>query len=346
MTKLKSILFNKLFLLAVLTVFVAVFTFTSSYFVFVGINALINAIAVIGIVVITGYARQLHLGQAAFLGLGAYTSALLMTKLGWNFWLTMPVAILMAGLFGLLLGLPALKLRGGPYLALVTQLFGEIVYLFLLNLTPITNGPFGILGIPSPSIGPLNFSDLKLYFILCIVFLAIAYFVANRICGSKYGRFFISIKESEEAAQAVGVNTMRYKLLAFTVAAMFGGLAGVLYGPFIGYLSPEQFRWQPSLTLVSMAIVGGMSDLRGGIIGAVVLTFLPELLRSTDQARMILYGALLILTLAFMPDGLISLVGKSWTQIKTMFRSRWNDMWAGGDSEKTVRKLKRLSKQN
>ena len=314
--------------------------FTSSYFVFVGINAIINAIAVIGIVVVTGFARQLHLGQAAFLGIGAYTSAILMTRFGMNFWLTIPVAIILAGLFGVLLGIPTLKLQGGPYLALVTQLFGEIIFLLLINLTFLTGGPFGISGIPAPNIGPISFFELRMYFMLCLAFLIMAYFVAKRITVSKYGRFFITIKESEAAAQSVGINTMKYKIIAFTIAAMLGGLAGVLYGPFIGFISPEQFRWAPSLILISMAIVGGLSDLRGGIIGAVLLTFLPELLRATNQLRMILFGLLLIFTLALMPDGIISLFGKSPSQLKEMFVARIKDMF---DREEQPKKLKKTA---
>lgn len=308
----------------------------NSYFVFVGINSLINAIAVMGVVIISGYAKQLHLGQAAFLGIGAYTSAILTTKLGLNFWLTIPVAMIIAGVFGWILSIPTLKLKGGSYLALVTQTFGEIIYVLLLNVTWLTNGPFGISGIKAPTIGPIDFTGLQAYFFLCLFFVVIVYFALKRIVKVKFGRFFISIRESEEAAQSIGINTRKYKMVAFVIATAVGGLAGVLYGPFIGYLSPEQFRWYPSLTLVSMAIVGGLSSLEGGIIGSVLLTFLPELLRSTDQLRMILYGVIVILTLAFLPDGIVSLFGKKPGEIKKMLAGQWDML-----SDKTARKKRR-----
>ena len=327
--------------LIALVVVLAIMIYLSfnSYFVFVGINALINAIAVMGIVIISGYAKQLHLGQSAFLGIGAYTSAILMTKCGISFWVTIPVAMVIAGVFGWILSIPTLKLKGGSYLALVTQTFGEIIYVLLLNMEWLTNGPFGITGIKAPSVGPVNFVHLQPYFFLCLAFVCIVYFALKRIVKVKFGRFFISIRESEEAAQSIGINTRKYKMIAFVIATAVAGLAGVLYGPFIGYLSPEQFRWQPSLILVSMAIVGGRGSLEGGIGGAVILTFLPELLRSTDQLRMILYGVIVILTLAFLPDGVISLFGKKPREIKAMLSAQWGIL-----SDKALRRKKKKAK--
>ncbi len=330
--------FRKQIIMVILLALVVYLSF-NSYFVFVGINSLINAIAVMGIVIISGYAKQLHLGQSAFLGIGAYTSAILMTKCGISFWLTIPVSMVLAGLFGWILSIPTLKLKGGSYLALVTQTFGEIIYVLLLNMTWLTNGPFGITGIKAPKVGPINFVKLQPYFFLCLAFLVIVYLALKRIVKVKFGRFFISIRESEEAAQSIGINTRKYKMVAFVIATSIAGLAGVLYGPFIGYLSPEQFRWQPSLILVSMAIVGGLTSLEGGIIGAVLLTFLPELLRSTDQLRMILYGVIVILTLAFLPDGIISLFGKKPKEIKKMLSAQWDNL-----SDKTIRRKKKKVK--
>ncbi len=329
--------FNKQRIL-ILVVLLALFGVmaSSDYLMFLSVFASINAIAVVGIVLISGFAQQLHLGQSALVGIGAYVSAILMTKLGMCFWLTVPVAVGTAAIFGILLGIPTLKLRGGPYLALVTQTFGEIIYIALLNLESLTGGPFGIMGIKSPSIGSFKFDTLQSYFFLCISVLLVVYLAARQVAKSKYGRMFISIRESEAAAQSVGINTMKYKIMAFTLAAAMGGISGVLYGPFIGYLSPEQFRWQPSLILISMAIVGGLRSLEGGILGAFVLTFMPELLRVTDQYRLILYGVLLIGTLGFVPDGLISLFGKSLGGIRQMLRERWAEL-----SDKTERILEK-----
>lgn len=342
MLNIKNLSKRKIITYSILLVML-IFIITSSYFTFLSIQAAISSIAVIGIVLISGFARQLHLGQAAFVGLGAYTSAILMTKLDFNFWVTLPIAIIVAVIFGVLLGIPTLKLRGGPYLALVTQTFGEIIFLLLLNLIDLTGGPFGIAGIKSPKIGPIDFADLKMYLFLCLLFMIICYLIARQISKSKFGRIFISIRESEAAAQSVGINTMKYKIMAFSLAAAFGGLSGVLYGPFIGYLSPEQFRWVPSLTLISMAIVGGLSSLEGGILGAFILTFLPEFLRVADQFRLIIYGVVIILTLAFLPNGVISIIGKSYKENKEMISKRIQEL--SNKSDMVSRNLKQKRKQ-
>ena len=159
--------------------------------------------------------------------------------------------------------------------------------------------------------------------ILTAVCFLLAMFVITRVLKSKYGRFFLSIRESEAAAQSAGINTMKYRILAFTFAAALGGFAGTLYAQCIGFLNPEQFRWQTSLTLISMAIIGGIGSLQGGAIGALVLTILPEMLRGINaQMRMIAYGVLVIVVLTFLPDGIISLFGKKPSQIAMMFRER------------------------
>jgi len=305
----------------VLAVLVIAISF-DRYITFLATLSAINAIAVLGIVVISGYTGQLNLGQSAFVGIGAYTVAIMGLKYGFSFWVAIPVAAGVTGFFGILMGIPALKLKGGPYLALVTQTFGEIIYLAIMNLEDFTGGPFGMLGIEYPKIGSFTFSGLKSYFYLCIVFLVICYFVCRRIVDSSLGLVFTGIRESEDAEQSIGINTMYYKIMAFAIAAVLGGIAGILYAPFIGYISPDQFRWSPSLLLVSMAIVGGINSLRGGILGAFVLTFLPEMLRLTDQYRLILYGLLVIAMLALLPDGLISLYGKSWSEVRNMLSTR------------------------
>ena len=295
----------------------------SRYLTFLATLASINAIAVLGIVLISGYTGQLNLGQAAFVGVGAYTSAILNLRLGLSFWYTIPIAIGVSAFFGILMGIPALKLKGGPYLALATQLFGEIVYLVIMNLERLTGGPFGLMGMQGPIIAGQRLErNLQHYFYFCLFVLCAAYFVCKRIVNSSLGLVFMGIRESEDAEQSLGINTMYYKILCFAVAAALGGLAGTLYGPFVGYISPDQFRWTPSLLLVSMAIVGGINKLEGGIAGAVLLTFLPELLRLTDQFRLIMYGFFVIMILALFPEGLMSFYGSSWKEILSQLKKR------------------------
>ncbi|WP_448807427.1 branched-chain amino acid ABC transporter permease [Aminobacterium colombiense] len=304
------------------------------YLTFLSTLATINAISVLGIVLISGYTGQLNLGQSAFVGLGAYAVAIMSVKYGLSFWLAVPISILVCGFFGILMGIPALKLKGGPYLALVTQTFGEIIYLLIINLEEFTGGPFGIAGVPYPSIAGYTFSSLTAYFFLCIAFLILCYWICWRIVNSSLGLVFTGIRESEDAEQSLGINTMYYKIMSFAVAAVIGGIAGNLYAPFIGYISADQFRWYPSLLLVSMAIVGGMHSLGGGILGAVVLTFLPEILRLTDQYRLILYGFLVIGMLALLPGGLISIYGKSLREIKFMLRLQLSSLLTRKETSK------------
>ena len=310
---------------AALALFVAYIAYclTDAYYTIVCVKSLINAIAVMGIVIVSGYTRQIHLGQAAFIGVGAYTSAVLMIRLDVSFWATIPIAIILTALIGIVLGIPTLKLSDGPYLALVTLIFGEIIFILCLNLENVTGGAFGLSRIPSPMLGELSLRPMYRLLILTAVFTVIAYIVANRIVSSKYGRFFLSIRESEAAAQSVGINTMKYRIIAFAIASAYGGLAGVFYAQCFRFLNPEQFRWNISLTLISMAIIGGIRSLPGGVLGAIALTILPEVLRGfTAQMRMITYGLLVILVLTFLPNGLISLVGKWPSEILAMLKER------------------------
>ncbi|MGB8451067.1 MAG: branched-chain amino acid ABC transporter permease [Anaerocolumna sp.] len=335
-TNTKTILYY-LIILAVLGL--AVFVSFNKYYVIVATNAVINAMAVLGIIVISGYAKQLHLGQSAFIGIGAYTTGVLMVKCGVPFFATIPAAVILSGFFGWILSIPTLKLKGGSYLALVTQIFGEIIYVLLLNLESITNGAFGLSKINAPNIGFLKLGQRQPFFFFTLICFIIIFIGLKRVLSSKYGRFFISIRESEDAAESLGISTRKYKMIAFIIATSIAGFSGSLYATNLRYLSPEQFRWSPSLTLVSMAIVGGLYSLKGGILGSVILTLLPEVLRFTDEFRMIIYGIIVILVLAFLPNGLISLFGKSRKELKEMFTSQWDIL-----SDKTLRMKKKKLK--
>jgi len=322
--KKKKNIFFVIFLL--IAIYIISLISRNNYLMFLLTLSCINAIAVIGLNIISGYTGLLNLGQMAFVGLGAYSSALIGIKCGLSFWFALIITIVLSAIAGVILGVPVLKLRGGPYLALVTVAFGEMVYVILINWTSLTGGPFGVFGIKSPFIGPFEITGVRNYLIFCIVFLIFSSIVAIRIVNSHYGDVFISIRESEEAAQSIGVNTTKYKIMAFAIAAIFGGVAGTLYAPFIKYLSPEQFRFSYSVGLISMAIIGGLNNIIGGIIGAFFLTLLPELLRITARFRLILYGGLLILTLLFLPNGLISLWGLSLIEIKELFKRKIEEL--------------------
>lgn len=309
---------------------------SSSYATVIGAQAMINAIAVMGIVIVTGYTNQSHLGQAAFIGLGAYTSTIIMVRLGLSMWICIPLAALVSAVFGLLVGIPALKLRGGPYLALVTQVFGEMICIVFLNGGELTGGSLGLSKYPYDSIFGFSLREKDVLFIVATVFMILIYILLKNVLRSKYGRFFLSIKNYEPAAQSCGINTVKYKLIAFALASFIGGIAGALFGQYIGFLSPDQFRWRYSLTLISMAIIGGVGSLDGAILGSMLLTTLPEWLRvGNAQLRMILYGVLLMVFLMFLPQGIMSLFGKSWKEIKDMIGHQVEAMSADNLRKKT-----------
>lgn len=328
---------NYNYVILALLLLLAVYVSNNRYYIIIASTAIINAIAVLGIIIISGYAKQLHLGQAAFVGIGAYTTGILMTRCDMPFFLTIPLAIAISAVVGWVLAIPTLKLKGGSYLALVTQIFGEIIYVLLLNQEWLTNGAFGISGIKAPDLGLVNLGERQPFFWFILVCLVLIYFLFRNVVNSKYGRFFMSIRESEDAAESLGINTKKYKTIAFMIAAAVAGLSGSLYATNLRYLSPEQFRWSPSLTLVSMAIVGGLYSLEGGILGAILLTILPEVLRFSDSFRMIAYGTIVILVLAFLPDGIISLYGKSPREIKGILSAQWDIL-----SDKNLRQKKAL----
>jgi branched-chain amino acid transport system permease protein len=272
--------------------------------------ALLYVLLALGLNIVVGYAGLLDLGSVAFYAVGAYLFALLASpQLTENFpalaaqfpqglhlsvWLVLPLGALVAGVVGVILGAPTLKLRG-DYLAIVTLGFGEIIRVFLGNLdrpVNITNGPKGIQQIDSVSIPLLgiDFSQpqtlfgfqlpsVTLYYYLFIVLVILSIIICHRLENSRIGRAWMAIREDEIAAQAMGINTRNMKLLAFGMGATFGGVSGVLFASFQGAVSPESFSLQESVMIVAMVVLGGIGHLPGVVVGAVLLAVLPEALR-------------------------------------------------------------------
>jgi branched-chain amino acid transport system permease protein len=298
--------------------------------------ALLYVILALGLNIVVGFAGLLDLGYIAFYAVGAYLYALLASPhfgLHLPFWITLPMSFMVAALFGVLLGAPTLKLRG-DYLAIVTLGFGEIVRIFLNNLNApvnITNGPQGINLVDPLKIGGFSFSTReiifgvdfsgpqKYYYALLVITLAIIA-VNVRLQDSRIGRAWEAIREDEIAAKSMGINTRNIKLLAFAMGASFGGLAGGLFASIQGFISPESFSLLESIMVVSMVVLGGMGNIAGVILGAVLLTGLPEVIRFTvvpaqqavfgkvivdpEAIRMLLFGLALILVMLFRPAGL------------------------------------------
>ena len=252
----------------------------------------INIIMALGLNLITGLTGQLSLGHAAFMSIGAYTSAILTLKMGYPYPLALLCGALMAAFFGIVIGFPSLRLSG-DYLAIATLGFAEIVKVLLLNMN-ITGGALGLSPIAADT-------TLSTVFLLVVITIWIMYRLEN----SRFGRGLKAIREDEIAAESMGINTTSYKIQAFAIGSFFAGLGGGLYAHYIQFISPNDFGFLKSVDLLSMLVLGGMGSISGTIIGATVLTAAPEMLRFVQQYRMLIYGALLVVMMIFRPNGLL-----------------------------------------
>jgi len=274
----------------------------SPYSLRVMVLALISAIAVIGLCFAFGYAGLVDLGQAAFVGIGGYTAAILTTKLGFGFWQALPLALLAAGVFAVLIGAPMLRLRG-HYLALATVGLNVTMEIITKNWEGLTGGEDGITSIPGVSIAGMPIATDRAYYFLALAFLVIAAGIGLALRASRFGRAMIAVRDDELAADACGVLVFRTKLTAFTLASVFGSLSGVLYAHYAGYISPGDFDSVRSITLLVMLIVGGEASILGAIGGAVLISFAPEWLRFLGTAYLTVFGIAIMLVLILAPEG-------------------------------------------
>lgn len=269
--------------------------------VFVGIYSLIT----IGLSLLMGYTGQISLGHAAFFGLGAYTSGVLSTKFGVSPWLALLAAIFVTGGIAFLIAAPALKLKG-HYLAMATLAFGYIVFIVFNQASSLTGGPSGFGQIPRFRLG--NFllrSDVHYYYLVWTLVIVVL-LVSLNIIHSRVGRALRSIHEGELTANIMGVNTAKYKIQVFVLSAVYASLAGSLYAHFITFLNPTPFGFHFSIVLVAMVAVGGMASVWGAMIGAALLTLLPEYLRAFHDYDILIYGSILLLIMMFLPQGLFA----------------------------------------
>jgi branched-chain amino acid transport system permease protein len=261
----------------------------------------------IGLNVVVGFAGLLDLGYVAFFAIGSYSYALLASpQFGIHipFWLMLPGCVAVAAVGGALLGIPVLRMRG-DYLAIVTLGFGQIVRIVLNNLDSVTNGPRGILRIDPPMLGNFTVNTPAKWYYLIMVGIIIAAFVADRLNNSRIGRAWIAMREDQDAAAAMGINILKFKLLAFVIGASFAGIGGAIFAARQGSIFPENFSLMVSINVLCLIIIGGMGSIPGVIIGAIVLIGLPEVLRGAQQYRMLIFGGLLVVTMIFRPTGLI-----------------------------------------
>jgi len=260
----------------------------------------------LGLNIVVGKSGLLDLGYVAFFAIGAYTQGILSTLYGWNTWEIMPFGIGFAMVAGVILGLPALRLRG-DYLAIITLGFGEIIRIVAINLS-ITGGPNGIPGIPNPpSIFGLKFDLMhpQIYFWLVVVMILLVVWMVRRFTVRRPGRAWEAIRQDEDVAALMGVNTLIYKLWSFVIGAAVGGAAGVLYASKVAVISPDMFKFDVSILILACVVFGGIGNIWGVIMGAAILAYLPERIRFISEARQLVFGAVLILMMNMRPDGLL-----------------------------------------
>jgi branched-chain amino acid transport system permease protein len=290
------------------------------YFVHVLSLALIFGIASLGMQLLLGFAGQLSIGQAAFLGIGAYTSALLTTTFGVPFLIAFIASGIVPAIVSLTL-VPIVRLRG-VYLAVATLGFTIIVHLIILNEEWLTGGSFGFLAIPHPAIGPFVLKSAAAVYYLCLVVLILVYLSFGLLVDSRFGRALRAIMLDEDAARASGINPTLYKAKCFVVAAMVTGFAGSLFAHHAQYLNPNDFTFWKSIEILIMTAVGGLGSLPGAVVGAFVIVLLPEYLRALDEYRMVIYGGLLVVLMGIGQAGLAGLARQATQRALVALRGR------------------------
>lgn len=260
----------------------------------------------LGLNIVVGKSGLLDLGYVAFFAIGAYSQAILSTLYGWNTWTVLPIGIGLAMVSGVILGLPALRLRG-DYLAIITLGFGEIVRIVALNIE-VTGGPNGIPGIPNPPgfLGiEFNLETTRNFFYLVVFLILLTIWMIRRFTVRRPGRAWEAIRQDEDVAALMGVNTLVYKLWSFVIGAAVGGAAGVIYASKVMVISPDMFKFEVSILILACVVFGGLGNIWGVIVGAAMLAYIPERIRFLTEARQLVFGLVLIIMMNIRPDGLL-----------------------------------------
>jgi branched-chain amino acid transport system permease protein len=286
----------------------AVAPFMGDYQVYLLSLTLVWGILALGMGLMLGYVGEINFGQAAFVAIAGYTSSLLRMKLGFSFWFAAPISLALVLVLAACVGVITFRLRG-PFFALVTLAFGEIVRLIIANWQDLTNGPLGLREISPPeSLFGIDFGSKLGFYYLALAVLAACTAALARLVRARTGRLLVAVREDSILAEFTGIHVMRQKVIGLSVSAVVAGLGGVLIAPFLTVLSPAQFSIFASVDMVVMVVVGGIGTLAGPLIGAVFLIYVPELLSFTREFRPVMIGALLIVMTMFMPGGILGLV--------------------------------------
>lgn len=262
----------------------------------------ITLLAALGLNLISGFIGQTSLGHAAFYAVGAYCSAMLTTKGSMTFWGALPISILLAWIIGLALSLTVVRFKD-DFLAIVTMGVGLIFQSFAENWDWI-GGVLGISNIPRPTISGVELDNPQFLILVCVT-IALGTLLQLKLIKSRIGRAFIAIREDDLAAKSIGIHTSRYKALAFALGAAYAGAAGSLFASFVGFISPQSFGFQASITMVAMLVLGGLGNIWGVYLGVLILGILPEISRSLADYRMLAYGVLLVLLMRYRPEGIL-----------------------------------------
>lgn len=254
---------------------------------------------------VTGYTGQVSIGHAGFCAIGGYTSALLNVTFGMNFVLCAICAMIVAGIFGFLLGAPTLRLSG-TYLTIATLGFGEIIRMLALNWEKLTGGPLGVSNIMRPVIFGFQLTTFNggFFYLSVFLLLVVSMFIYS-IIRSKMGRAFMAIRDDELVATLMGIEVTKYKVISFVISAMIAGLGGSFYVHMVRFIDPNTFNFDISILIISIVILGGMGTMRGIFLGSILLISFPEVLRFASEYRFIIYGLILVLMIRFKPEGLL-----------------------------------------
>jgi branched-chain amino acid transport system permease protein len=318
------------FCLGMFLLFLLVFPFAAdAYMLYVANMIGFAVIGAVGLNLLTGFTGQISLGHAAFLGVGAYTSAILVTRLGFSFWLSIPFAGLVAAVAGIIIGIPSLRVKG-LYLCIATLAAQFIFEFIFIHWESMTKGITGI-NIPPPRIGSLEFITEKEFYWITLFFVILGVGYARNLVRSRMGRAFVAIRDRDLSAEIIGINLFRYKLSAFAISSFYAGVAGALWVNFLKVVTPDHFPFILSIQYLAMIIVGGLGSVLGSIFGAVFITLTPELLNYLSEIskvnapgyeeifvpmKEVIFGLLIVLFLIFEPHGLAEI----WNRIKNFFR--------------------------
>ena len=296
--------------------------FKSPYYIHLMTLSLIWVVLAQGQNLTQGFVGYVSIAQAGFMGIGAYISTLLTMKFGVSVWAMLLIAPLLTGVMAIVAGYPSLRVKG-HYFSIVTLAYNMVIFIVLMTFSALTGGEAGIPDVPRPAELTLwghvfsfqGRSNLN-YYALALTAATLATLCCAFVLHSRVGRVMLAIRQNEDLAEAMGVMTSRYKLFAFVMSSVLAGLAGSLYAHYIGFLNPEPFGVDQSLNIILAVILGGSGTLSGPIVGAVSVTFLPELLRFADSFRLITYGLILVVATIFLPKGLVPLMATLWRRMR------------------------------